>query len=79
MSNENCFQSREVTGVCDVCEAPADMMHLPTRPRGIYCEKHCPACSFTSIMALVAIHDDPRTVGYKKGSAVAVSILTPDS
>jgi hypothetical protein len=58
MPNDNCFQSREVTGVCDVCEAPADMMHLPTRPRGIYCEKHCPACSMSSIMALVAIHDD---------------------
>jgi hypothetical protein len=76
MANENCFQSREVTGVCDVCEAPADMMHLPTRPRGIYCEKHCPTCSFTSIMALVAIHNDRSTVVYKKDSAVAVTLQT---
>jgi hypothetical protein len=36
-------------------------MHLPARPRGIYCEKHCPVCSMLSIAALAAIHGDPKT------------------
>jgi hypothetical protein len=61
MSNHHCFQSTEITGACDVCDSPADLMHLPTRPRGIYCEKHCPVCSVLSIVALAAIHKDPQT------------------
>ena len=76
MSNHNCFQSRAVTGVCDVCDSPADLMHLPTRPRGIYCEKHCPACSALSIVALAAIHDDPKIAASKKDSAEAVAQFT---
>jgi hypothetical protein len=45
MSNENCFQSRQVSGVCDVCQEPTTSMHLPKRPLGFYCAKHCPVCA----------------------------------
>jgi hypothetical protein len=45
MTNENCFQSRQVSGVCDVCQEPVSLMHLPKRPLGFYCEQHCPVCS----------------------------------
>ena len=45
MSNDRCFQSRQVSGVCDVCGEPAKSIHLPTRPLGFYCEAHCPVCS----------------------------------
>jgi hypothetical protein len=65
MSHGKCFQSREVTGVCDVCDSPASLMHLPARPRGIYCEKHCPVCSMLSLTALAAIHNDPKAAPSK--------------
>jgi hypothetical protein len=75
MSNANCFQSREVTGVCDVCDSPADSMHLPSKPRGIYCEKHCPACSLPSMVALAAIHRDPKNAASHKDSDFEVAKL----
>src|SRR5260370_13739862 len=66
MSTATCFQSREVTGSCDVCDAAADLKHLPMRPLGIYCEKHCPVCSTPSLAALAAARDrNPRI--YKPG------------
>jgi hypothetical protein len=45
MPKEPCIQSQEVTGTCDVCQGPVTLMHLPIRPLGFYCEKHCPVCS----------------------------------
>ena len=45
MATEKCFQSRQVNGVCDVCQELASLMHLPTRPLGFYCERHCPVCA----------------------------------
>jgi hypothetical protein len=45
MAQKPCFQSREVTGGCDVCKRPSTLMHLPLQPLGFYCEKHCPVCS----------------------------------
>jgi hypothetical protein len=48
MAKEACFQSSEVTGACDVCKQAAPSMHLPMRPLGFYCEKHCPVCSTLS-------------------------------
>ena len=56
----SCYQSKDVTGACDACGAPADMMHLPARPFGIYCEKHCPICAMASLAALAAIHKADR-------------------
>ena len=48
IDKEPCFQSREVTGACDVCKQPTPLMHLPMRPLGFYCEEHCPVCSALS-------------------------------
>ncbi len=45
MANGRCFQSSQITGPCDVCKEPTVYMHLPAHPRGIYCDRHCPACS----------------------------------
>jgi len=56
MAKETCFQSRQVTGVCDVCKEPADPMHLPLWPLGFYCERHCPACSMPSATKPATIH-----------------------
>jgi hypothetical protein len=44
MARSNCFQSRQVTGECDICKERAEIMHMPLRPLGFYCEKHCPVC-----------------------------------
>jgi hypothetical protein len=44
MAKGSCFQSPQVTEVCDICREPAEVMHLPLRPLGLYCERHCPAC-----------------------------------
>ena len=48
MSKGSCFQSRDVTGGCDVCKAPVTLMHLPVRPLGFFCEKHCPVCKMNA-------------------------------
>jgi hypothetical protein len=45
MSSGRCFQSQQVSEVCDVCGESASSMHLPTRPLGFYCERHCPVCA----------------------------------
>jgi hypothetical protein len=52
MAKEPCFQSREVTGACDVCKQPCTLMHLPLRPVGFFCEKHCPVCSTRCVSAI---------------------------
>ena len=43
MSRDNCFQSRQVTGGVRRLQhkEPAEMMHMPLRPLGFFCEKHC--------------------------------------
>jgi hypothetical protein len=62
-----CFQSRDISGVCDVCGEPAGSMHLPTRPLGFYCELHCPVCSRD--LNVIAIADR------KSGVCVSVKVL----
>ncbi len=55
MPRNNCFQSRQVTGVCDICKEPAENMHMPLRPLGFYCEKHCPVCPCGSRVIIAPI------------------------
>jgi hypothetical protein len=55
MTKEKCFQSDNVSGVCDVCSEPAKKMHLPVRPLGFYCHLHCPVCSnYFDVLAVAA-------------------------
>jgi hypothetical protein len=55
MGKEACFQSKQVTGVCDLCKEPAELMYLPLRPLGFYCERHGPACSTQSARKLTIV------------------------
>lgn len=61
MAKEPCFQTQDVTGACDVCKQPTTLMHLPMRPLGFYCEKHCPVCSTLSetTIGIVASREIP--------------------
>lgn len=44
MAPRSCVQSPHITGTCDICNQRAGEMHLPSHPRGIFCDEHCPVC-----------------------------------
>jgi hypothetical protein len=67
-----CFQSRQVTGKCDICDQSAELMHLPVRPRGFYCARHCPVCASPAKTHDADIHSECAA------SQLAVSIPVPD-
>jgi hypothetical protein len=70
MANQ-CFQSRQVTGKCDICDQSVELMHLPVRPLGFYCAEHCPVCAGSARMRHADFHSE--TVG----SALAIRIPVP--
>ena len=41
----DCMRSRTVHANCDACGKRPEVLHMPTKARGWYCEDCCPACS----------------------------------
>ena len=72
MTNYRCFQSRDVNGVCDLCNEPTKAIHLPVRPLGD------PASTVVEAADAVGIVEtrpqlrpgDLQTRGNRRGAAV---------